>query len=159
MSGAPLGPRELARRTGVSTDTLRHYERKGLLASVPRSGSGYRRYPTDAVARVLVIQRALVVAFSLRDLARILAERDRGGAPCRAVLDLMGARLEDLDRRIEELVAIRAELKTLVADWRRRLSRTPPGRRAHLLETLGDQPAIDRARGRRARQPPPRRRS
>lgn len=57
-----LSPSELAQRTGVSTDTLRHYERKGVLGIPARSQSGYRRYPPDAVAHVRLVQRALAIA-------------------------------------------------------------------------------------------------
>src|SRR4029450_5163345 len=78
-----LGPRELARLTSVSTDTLRHYEKRGLLTRAPRTRSGYRRYSADAAARVLLIQRALVVGFSLDELATVLAERGTGGGPGR----------------------------------------------------------------------------
>ena len=68
MTAAPMGPRDVARTTGVSTDTLRHYERKGLLPGVTRTAAGYRRYSAATVERVLLIQRALVVGFSLADL-------------------------------------------------------------------------------------------
>ena len=59
MSKAMMGPKEVARATGVSTDTLRHYERQGLLPRVGRTASGYREYPAETVQRVLLIQRAL----------------------------------------------------------------------------------------------------
>jgi DNA-binding transcriptional MerR regulator len=148
-SGA-VGPGELARLTGVSSDTLRHYEKRGLLTPAPRTRAGYRRYPADAVARVLLIQRALVVGFSLDELGTVLGQRDTGGAPCRSVRKLVGKRLEDLDRQLEELNALRMELRALVSDWDDRLSRTPAGKRAYLLETLAGRPTIDAARQRRA---------
>jgi|RhiMethySRZTD1v2_1073278.scaffolds.fasta_scaffold200125_2 MerR family copper efflux transcriptional regulator len=146
---ATLGPRELARVTGVSTDTLRHYERRGLLTKAPRTRSGYRRYSADAAARVLLIQRALVVGFSLDELATVLAERDTGGAPCRSVRALVGKRLEELDRQLDELTALKKELGALVAEWDDRLARTPAGARAYLLDTLAERPPIDAARQRR----------
>jgi DNA-binding transcriptional MerR regulator len=146
MNDRPLSPRELAELTSVSTDTLRHYERLGLLPAPRRTTGGYRRYAPAAVARVLLIQRALVVGLSLRELARVLRERDKGGSPCRSVRGLVADRLCDLDRRIDELVALRSELKTLLEDWDARLESTPVGHRARLLETLGDLPAIERAR-------------
>ncbi len=149
MSGRVLGPRDVARATGVSTDTLRHYERKGLLPRAPRTAAGYRRYAPATVDRVLLIQRALIVGFSLADLRRVLAMRDGGGSPCRGVRELVGRRLDALERRIEELLALRDELRNLVADWDRRLAETAPGERAHLLETLGSKAAIERARGKR----------
>lgn len=131
-----MGPRAVARATGVSTDTLRHYERLGLLPGVHRTTSGYRRYSPALIARVQMIQRALVIGFSLKDLQRVLAERDKGGAPCRAVRGLVGERLIELDARIEQLQALRDDLTLLLADWDTALARTPPGRRAHLLDSL-----------------------
>ena len=78
-----LSPSELAQLTGVSTDTLRHYERKGVLGIPARSQGGYRLYPPEAVGRVRLVRRALAIGFTLHDLAAVLSERDRGGAPCR----------------------------------------------------------------------------
>lgn len=154
-----LGPSEAARLAGVSADTLRHYEKKGLLPAPPRTSSGYRRYHPDTVQRVQLIQRALVIGFSLDELARVLDERDRGGAPCRGVRALVNDRLIDLDRQLEELTVLRAELRTLLRDWDARLAGTTPSRRAHLLDTLVERPAIERARTRGAtiRRPPGRR--
>lgn len=133
-----LGPREVAERTGVSTDTLRHYERKGLLDRPPRTSGGYRRYPAAAVSRVQLIQRALRIGFSLDELRQVLDERRRGGAPCRSVRALVADRLSDLNRQIRDLQALRADMKALLAAWDQRLARTGKGRRAHLLDMLTD---------------------
>src|ERR1700760_5028296 len=73
----------LAREAGVSPDTLRHYERKGVLPKPRRSPNGYREYPPEALARVLLVRRALAFGFTLDELARLLRARDRGGSPCR----------------------------------------------------------------------------
>jgi DNA-binding transcriptional MerR regulator len=153
MTATPMGPRDVARTTGVSTDTLRHYERKGLLPGVTRTAAGYRRYSAATVERVLLIQRALVVGFSLADLTRVLGVRDRGGAPCHGVRDLVGERLDDLNQRIEELLTLRDELRLLLAEWDGRLSKTAKGQRANLLETLGTRAVIERTRRGRQNQP------
>jgi DNA-binding transcriptional MerR regulator len=150
MTARWLGPGEVARATGVSTDTLRHYERKGLLPAVTRTSSGYRRYPASTVDRVLLIQRALVVGFSLADLKRVLSVRDRGGAPCRSVRDMLAERSDALTRRIDELLALRDELAALLVEWDRTLAATPEGQRAGLLEGLGARAGI-RAATRRGR--------
>lgn len=153
MSTLLMGPRELARATGVSTDTLRHYERKGLLPRVTRTAAGYRQYPAAAVERVLLIQRALVVGFSLTDLKRVLETRDRGGAPCRSVRALVGERLDRLNQRIEEMRRLRDDLGELLAEWDARLAGTPEGKRAHLLDTLGARPIIESTRRQRRHRP------
>src|SRR5688572_24908916 len=117
-----LSPTEVARATGVSPDTLRHYERRGLLPPPVRTDAGYRRYPPSTVGRVELIQRALVIGFSLEELAQVLAERDRGGAPCRTVLGLVKDRLAALEQRLRELTALRGELVELIADWEAQLA-------------------------------------
>ena len=75
-----LNSGELAKAAGVSTDTLRHYERKGVLARPKRGSNGYRQYPADALDRVCLVRRALAVDFTLDELAGILRVRDGGGA-------------------------------------------------------------------------------
>ena len=95
----PLRSGTLASLAGVSTDTLRYYERRGLLPRPPRDRNGYRRYPASAVARVRVIQRALDAGFTVADLARVLKERDAGGAPCRDVFRIARTRLGTTESR------------------------------------------------------------
>jgi DNA-binding transcriptional MerR regulator len=146
---ASLTPAAVARATGVSPDTLRHYERRGLLPQPERTAAGYRRYPAATVTRVEMIQRALVIGFSLQDLAHVLAERDRGGVPCGKVLVLVKDRLAALDQRLAELTVLRADLVALVADWERQLAATPRGKPARLLEGIGTRPVIEAGRRRR----------
>jgi DNA-binding transcriptional MerR regulator len=133
---APLRSGALARLTGVSTDTLRFYERRGLLPKPPRESSGYRRYPTTAIARVRVIQRALDAGFTIDDLARILKQRDAGGAPCREVFQIATARLRALEQHIADLTDLHDRLSTVIDGWKRQLETTPSGVRARLLEDL-----------------------
>ncbi len=143
--GATLSPGDVARQCGVSTDTLRHYERKGLLPRPARSAGGYRRYAPETIARVLLVQRALVVGFTLDELARVLRDRDRGAPPCRGVRDLVAARLADLEVRLAQLTALRSELHDLLTGWDRTLAGTPPGQPAHLLQALVGHAAIAEA--------------
>ena len=135
-AGAALGAGELARLTGVSTDTLRHYERKGLVPLPPRTAGGYRRYPGDSVARVRLIQRALVIGFSLDELARVLRERAAGGTPCQKVRGIVQGRLADLNQQLHDLRLLKRDLHAILDEWDARLARTPSGQQAHLLDTL-----------------------
>jgi MerR family transcriptional regulator, copper efflux regulator len=134
--GKPLGPAAAARLTGVSTDTLRHYEKLGLLPAVARTSGGYRRYSPETVERVRLIQRALVIGFTLKELAGVLRQRDRGEPPCGRVRSLVADRLAGLERRLEELTVLRDEMRVLIQEWDARLARTPPGQRARLLDML-----------------------
>ncbi len=133
----PLLSGQLAAKAGVSTDTLRHYERKGLLVS-DRAANGYRKYPLEALARVRLVRHALSVGFSLDELASFLKVRDRGGAPCRQVRALAARKLEELEARIGALQLLREDLRMLLKNWDVRLSRTRNGKRAWLLESLAD---------------------
>jgi DNA-binding transcriptional MerR regulator len=151
MSESWMGPRAVAGACAVSTDTLRHYERLGLLPRAARTAAGYRRFPPETVARVRLIQRALTVGFSLRELASVMERRERGEPPCRRVRALVGERLAALDTRLVELQRLRDEMRTLVRDWDRRLARTPAGQRARLLDVLVVRPLDAARRGVRKR--------
>ena len=146
-----LSPSELARLTGVSTDTLRHYERKRVLGIPARSQGGYRLYPPEAVAHVRLVRRALTIGFTLDELAGVLSERERGGAPCRKVRTLVAERLAELETRLGDLTELRNELRVLLRDWDGRLARIPAGAQARLLDVLADRPVVDRAVARQPR--------
>jgi DNA-binding transcriptional MerR regulator len=128
-------PGQLARITGVSTDTLRHYERKGLLKS-RRSLNGYRDYPQHSVQRVMLIRNALAIGIGLDDLAQILKIRDAGGAPCRKVHAMATAKLDELETLLHELTRLRDELRRLLKDWNSRLESTDKNEPARLLESM-----------------------
>jgi DNA-binding transcriptional MerR regulator len=136
MSSGPLRVGDVASQAGVSVDTVRHYERKGVLRDVSRDGSGYRRYPADAVQRVLVIRKAIALGFSLDELADIFRERAAGKPPCGRVRDLARRKLEELDERIAALISLRTLLAETVTSWDDRLRNTKDGDFARLLETI-----------------------
>jgi DNA-binding transcriptional MerR regulator len=133
-----FGSSELAREAGVSTDTLRHYERKGVLPKAGRSGNGYRKYPKEALERVRLVRRALSFGFTLDELASILAERDRGRAPCKEVRALAALKLADVEKRLEEITGLRNELRGMLGDWDKKLAAAAPGERVHLLDALSE---------------------
>src|SRR4051795_11102548 len=127
---------ELAKLTGVSTDTLRFYERSRLLPFAPRAANGYRCYPPESLARVLLIRRALSLGFSVAELARILKARDSGGAPCKTVRALAGEKLEQIESQMKELIRFRKELTKVIKDWDSRLAHAHPGKPVPLLESI-----------------------
>jgi MerR family copper efflux transcriptional regulator len=127
---------DIAAACGVSVDTIRHYERKGVLGGVARDGSGYRRYPPDTIDRVRVVRRALSIGFTLDELARIYRQRASGQPPCRGVRALAARKLTELDQRIEELLKLRAAMSGTLESWDRRLANLEEGEAAHLLDTL-----------------------
>jgi len=93
----------LAKASGLSPDTIRHYETIGVLPGASRTQSGYRVYPASALQRVLVVQRALRIGFTLAELAEVLKARDAGGAPCRRVYQLAQDKLKGIEADIEAL--------------------------------------------------------
>ena len=133
---ASLSSGELADLAGVSRDTLRHYERKGVLPRPLRGHNGYRRYPPEALQRVQLVRRALTVGFTLDELARVLKVRDAGGAPCKEVRRLAAQKLVNVQDQLRELTELRDDLQKTLKDWDTRLAQQANGKRVNLLESL-----------------------
>ena len=106
---------QLAKKSGVGVETLHFYEREGLLPVPARLASGYRQYPAAAVERVRFVRRAQLLGFQLKDIKELLALRDDPTADRHEVRDKAVAKLADIDQRIRDLEAMRAELTRLVA--------------------------------------------
>jgi MerR family transcriptional regulator, copper efflux regulator len=128
----------LAKATGVSPDTIRHYERIGVLPRASRTESGYRIYPASAVERVLVVQRALRIGFTLAELAEVLKARDSGGTPCHRVYQLAQEKLKSIEADLEALKRTKRYVKKVLADWEQRTQSAGPGQKSHLLYSLSD---------------------
>jgi len=109
-----LGIGELARRAGVGIDTVRYYERSGLLAPHSRLPSGYRRYRDLEVARLRFIRRAQSLGFTLgeiKSLLKLSAQRNVAQVKRSAQ-----AKLEDVERRMKELQRVRDGLAELISE-------------------------------------------
>jgi MerR family copper efflux transcriptional regulator len=131
---------DLAAASGLSRDTLRHYERLGLLPHPPRTAGGFREYPTDTLRRVKVIQGALAIGFGLAELVDIFREREAGAVPCQRVRTLGAEKLEGLEAEIAERRRLRDGLRRVLAVWDKRLAGAGNGRPAGLLDSLADLP-------------------
>lgn len=105
---------ELARQVGVRPDTIRYYERSGLLAAPPRTAAGYRSYPPSAAGRVRFIQGCQRLGLRLREIADLLAVRDTGVCPCEPAESLLHRRIDELDAELARLTALRADLAGMV---------------------------------------------
>ena len=127
---------QVAKLTEVSVDTVRHYERCGLLNGVARTPAGYRMYSSDAVEQIRIIRSALAVGFTNAELSRIFRTRNAGGAPCREVRAIAGVKLENLEQDIQRMQMLRRELKRVIRCWDKMLTAARPGQQAHLLEIL-----------------------
>jgi DNA-binding transcriptional MerR regulator len=124
---------QLAHASGVSADTIRYYEKIGLLPRAQRTESGYREYPSGAGNRIRVIRNAVQLGFPLNEIAKVLRVRDAGGAPCRQVRDYAHALVQQIDQRIDELKAERRSMLAMITAWDGQLEQAR-GERAHLLE-------------------------
>lgn len=106
---------ELAKRSGVNIETLRFYERKGLLPEPPRRESGYREYPSENVRLIRFIKRAQELGFSLGEIKELLALRVEAGTTCADVREQAEHKLEDVRQKIADLKAIERALGKLTA--------------------------------------------
>ena len=132
-SSPPIRSGELARLALVSRDTLRYYERHGLLQKPLRSQAGYRLYDAEALGRVRLIRGALALGFRIDELARILKQRDHGQPPCREVCELAAGKIAELGERIDELCELKRLLEAELRSWKRQVARSGNGQ-AKLLE-------------------------
>jgi Hg(II)-responsive transcriptional regulator len=105
----------LARQAGVAIDTVRYYERRGLLPAPPRTAAGYRQYPTDAVRRVAFIKRAQSLGFTLHEIAGLLALRTRADGACEAVEHRAQCAIARVDIKLAELARMRGALVRLAS--------------------------------------------
>jgi len=106
----------LAARAGVHLETIRYYERRGLLRTPPRSVSGYRTFPADAVRRVRFIKRAQELGFSLREIKELLSLRAAPQARCADVRARAMAKLADVEAKIRSLMSMKQALTHLIAE-------------------------------------------
>ena len=126
----------VAKSVGLSVDSIRHYERLGLLVPAGRTEGGFRLYPEPALRRVQVIQAALQAGFTLHELAGIFAERRAGRAPCRRVRALAAEKLAAVEAELRRVTRLRRALRRTLAEWDARLLASSPGQMVGLLESL-----------------------
>ena len=110
---------EVARRSELGVETLRYYERRGLLGLPRRTDSGYRLYPQSIFNRLDFIRKAQAMGFTLEEIARIIQESESGQSPCADVRRIARRKLDELDKKLKELRQFRAELARTVEDWER----------------------------------------
>ena len=112
---------ELANAGGVSPDTLRYYEREGLIPVADRTPSGYRDYGPEALSDLRFIKKAQALGLRLSEVREILEISSRGQAPCEHVRSSVANRLVEVEHRLKELRALRSTLRETLE----RLDRAP----------------------------------
>jgi MerR family transcriptional regulator, copper efflux regulator len=109
----PLTIGRLARQAGVSLETVRYYERQGLLPRPPRSASGYRLFPPEAARRLKFIRRCQELGFSIREIRELLSLRVSRSSTSREIRARAEAKLADIEARIRALVSMKKSLRKL----------------------------------------------
>lgn len=104
---------QLARSCGVSVETIRFYEKQGLIDNPARTPAGYRQYPPDHRRRLHFILRAKEVGFSLKDIKELLALRSQSGDCCQDIRQLAREKISEIDGRITDLQRMKLALETL----------------------------------------------
>lgn len=104
---------EVSSATGVGAQTIRFYERQGLLPSPAREPNGYRSYDDGVLTRLQFVRDAQSAGFTLTEVASILSLRDAGDSPCAHVSTLLDRKLDEVRARQRELAALAAELEQL----------------------------------------------
>lgn len=110
---------KLAKSAGVNVQTVRFYERRGLLPDPKRRESGYRIYDEDDLRRLRFIRQAKALGFSLDEIKEFLRMRTRGMCPCTDVIKVGEQHLRDVDRQIARLEIFRDELRRAIREWKR----------------------------------------
>ena len=136
MSGLTSG--DVAKQAKVHIETLRYYERRGLVARPPRSLSNYRLYSQDAVRRVQFVKRAQQLGFSLKEIKELLSLRAAPKAKCTDVRERAEAKIKDIEERIRSFQAMKKALLKLVAEcsWHGPITDCP------ILESLDSEESL-----------------
>lgn len=105
---------ELARATGTKAETIRYYEREGILPAADRTDSNYRDYSDDHLATLTFVRRARELGFSMAQVRELLALSDHDDNPCADVDNLVQLQLGDVDRKIADLTELRSQLNRML---------------------------------------------
>jgi DNA-binding transcriptional MerR regulator len=108
---------EVARQAGIGVETLRFYERSGLLEVPARTEAGYRLYGPETLATLEFIKRAQALGFTLAEIKRIIVESRSGQSPCDEVREIVRARLAELDERMKQMRSYRNALARTLRQW------------------------------------------
>ena len=131
----PLTIGQVAKHSGIGLETVRFYERKGLIEEPPRTDSGYRQFPEDVVARIRFIRRAKELGFKLSEISGLLSLRIDPDNTCPDVRKQTELKIADVEEKIRALQKIKTALKKLAASC----VGTGPTSECPILEALDGQ--------------------
>lgn len=125
----------VAKASGIGIETIRFYERNGLIAEPPRRESGYRAYPHETITRLRFIKRAKELGFSLREIGELLSMRERSEAKCKDIKRQAELKLGDIDSRIRDL----QKMKQAILSLKGRCSEAASLKECPILKSLEEQ--------------------
>lgn len=129
---------ELAKRAGVTAETVRYYTRSGLLEPKHHSQNGYRYYSDNDFARLMFVRKARLLGFGLNEIAEILRMSEHGHSPCPRVREILEERLQDVRKKLNELKSSQLSMERAAKKWAEMPDGIPNGDAVcNLIETLG----------------------
>ena len=132
---------QVARRAGVGVETVRFYEREGLLEEPPRRTSGYRQYSEEVVTRLHFIKRAQKLGFSLKEISELLLLRVDAQTSCEEVKERTEAKIAEVEQKLVELQHMRQALLQVAS----LCTGQGPSGRCPMLDALNQQETLDLA--------------
>jgi len=123
---------QIAKETGLNVQSIRFYEREGLLPSVDRSTSGYRIYQKDSIQRIQFIKHAQEVGFSLKEISELLSLKVNPDGSCHMVQQIAAEKLKQLEERLESIERMKLTLSSMMEMCDEGL----PARACPILEAL-----------------------
>jgi len=134
MTAMTIG--KVAAKAGVNTETLRYYERRGLLPGPPRSNANYRQYPADTVPRVRFIKQAQALGFTLDEIDTLLSLNKQSSHCCDDVHEQAQQKIDSIDAKLDALLAMRQAIAVLISEC----DNTQPGDPCPIITSLsGDE--------------------
>ncbi len=128
---------EVADQAGVNIQTMRYYERRGLVVPLGRRASGYRDYRSDTPMRIRFIKRVQELGFTLREVGELLALRDCPSPDATHVREVIRNKVADLEHRVRDLTRMRGALLELLGACERECA-APSSTRCPIVEALND---------------------
>ena len=109
---------QISKKSGMSIDTIRYYEKQGLLKKPSRSVGGFRTYSQEAVDQLVFIRKAQDLGLTLKEIEKIMCCGDKGLEPCcDLTVDLFTAKIHEFETKIQELQGMKKKLKTVLGGW------------------------------------------
>ncbi len=109
---------QVSKKSGMSIDTIRYYEKEGLLKKPSRSEGGFRVYSQEAVDQLVFIRKAQAMGLTLKEIKKIMCCGDKGLEPCcDLTVDLFAAKINEFETKISELEEMKKKLKTVLGGW------------------------------------------